>query len=82
MSPKKIKKLADKKYRAETGLFLVEGAKNIKELLASDFVIEEMLATPTFLGEIMKEIVLYDERMDARVPVREVKGSDLEVFEV
>ncbi len=78
MSSKKIKKLADKKFRTESGLFLVEGAKNIQELLASDFVIEEILATPAFLGSIMQAIALYDERMDTRVEVREVRRSDLE----
>ncbi len=78
MSPKKIKKLADKKYRAESGLFIVEGAKNILELLTSDFVIEEILATPAFLGRILNDINTYDARMETRVEVREVRQTELE----
>lgn len=78
MSPKKIKKLADKKYRTESGLFIVEGAKNILELLDSDFVIEEILATPAFLGRILNAINGYDARMETRVEVREVRQSELE----
>lgn len=78
MSPKKIKKLTDKKYREETGLFIVEGKKNIEELLVSDFVIEEILGTPAFLGGIVNQINFYDERMDTRVEIREMRRSDLE----
>lgn len=63
MSPKKIKKLTDKKYRAETGLFLVEGEKNILELLQSDFVIEALLCTKQFLQVYQHEIDAYGSRL-------------------
>ena len=52
LSRKLVKKLADKKYRAETGLFLVEGKKNIFELLASDFVVETVYGTSYFMNEL------------------------------
>ena len=42
---KRIKSLKLKKYRAKEGLFLVEGVKNVKELLASDFEVAYVLCT-------------------------------------
>lgn len=39
-----IRSLADKKGRAETGLFLAEGAKLVGEMLASDLQVERVLA--------------------------------------
>jgi TrmH family RNA methyltransferase len=62
MSPKKIKKLNDKKYRTETGLFIVEGEKNILELLASDFHIEAILGTKPFLNTIEPQIEEYEKK--------------------
>ncbi len=52
ISRKLVKKLADKKYRTETGLFLVEGKKNIFELLESDFVVEVVYGTSYFMNEL------------------------------
>ena len=52
ISRKLVKKLADKKYRIETGLFLVEGKKNIFELLESDFVVEAVYGTSYFMNEL------------------------------
>jgi TrmH family RNA methyltransferase len=63
MSPKKIKRLADKMFRAETGLFLVEGEKNIRELLTSDFLIEEILGTEAFIDAITDSVNAYEARM-------------------
>lgn len=50
--PKLIKKLHDKKNRTESGLFLVEGEKNITELLLSDLSIKEIVGTKKFLDAI------------------------------
>ncbi len=55
MTPKSIKKLADKKYRIETGLFLVEGEKSIQELLSSDFVVESIYGTKDFIAALKAE---------------------------
>ena len=48
MSAKLIKSLHLKKNRKETGKFLVEGAKNVDELLASDYKIDSLYATKDF----------------------------------
>lgn len=53
MVPKKFtKKLVNKKNRLETGMFLVEGKKNILELLSSDFKIETIYGTTFFINEL------------------------------
>jgi len=62
MVPKEIKKLTDKKYRAETGLFLVEGEKNIAELLNSDFEIKAILGTKPFLQLYEEQIRAYSQK--------------------
>ncbi len=43
-----IRQLQEKKHRTQSGLFIVEGEKNIEELLNSDFIIEDFFATSTF----------------------------------
>ena len=43
-----IKSLQLKKYRAKEGAFLVEGEKNLLELLASDLSIRQLYVTPAF----------------------------------
>lgn len=48
---KLIKSLHDKKHRNEFGLFLVEGEKNIAELLISDFKIDYILCTAEFFDK-------------------------------
>jgi len=48
---KLIKSLQDKKDRKESGLFLVEGAKNTLEVLNSDFQITELFITEEFLNK-------------------------------
>jgi len=46
-----IKSLQEKKNRNELGLFLVEGAKNVIELLNSDFEIENLFITEDFYNK-------------------------------
>ena len=77
MSPKKIKELTEKKYRTETGLFMVEGEKNIRELLASDFTITELRATRPFLNIIEDEIVAYEQKIGDRIEIIENTESQL-----
>ena len=62
MERKEIKKLTLKKHRLETGLFLVEGEKNITELLSSSFHIETLLLTKPFLNAIKPLIAKYEEK--------------------
>jgi TrmH family RNA methyltransferase len=61
MSPKKVKLLLEKKHRKETGLFLVEGEKNILELLGSDLAITALLGTKDFLNAYKNEVDTYQE---------------------
>ena len=60
-----IKSLQVKKYRKQEQCFLIEGAKSVEELLASDFEVVMVLATPDFLAGV-------------KVPL---KGEVLEVSE-
>ncbi len=78
LSVKNIKRLAEKKYRNEMGLFMVEGEKNIQELLTSDFVIEGIAGTISFLDSIIDLVNAYDERVQTRIELKEVKKDDLE----
>jgi TrmH family RNA methyltransferase len=47
-----VKSLQVKKYRKQEQCFLVEGAKSVQELLASDFEIVKLIATDKFLSEV------------------------------
>lgn len=55
MNTKAIRALHDKKHRERTKKFLVEGKKNIQELLLSDLQIENLYTTASFAKEIQKE---------------------------
>lgn len=46
-----ISSLKLKKFRKQHGLFVVEGHKNVQELLASDFEVKNVFATETYLDE-------------------------------
>jgi RNA methyltransferase, TrmH family len=59
MSQKLVKELAEKKYRTQYGLFLVEGAKSITEVLASHLTIEEIYGTDDFLDTVEPELHAY-----------------------
>ena len=48
---KLIKSLAIKKYRAKENLFLVEGDKNVIEVLNSNYNIEKLFATESFISD-------------------------------
>ncbi len=52
MSLKLVKKLGLKKYREETGLFVVEGKKSILELIHSPLIIETLYVTESVYEEI------------------------------
>lgn len=54
---KYINALQIKKYRQEYGSFLVEGSKSVLELLDSDFEIEFIAATETFLKDNEKQFI-------------------------
>jgi RNA methyltransferase, TrmH family len=65
-----LRSLQQKKIRQQQGLFLVEGAKSVQEVLASDFGIERLICTDQFYKEnarltdhqrIVPEIVTPDD---------------------
>ncbi len=47
-----IKSLQIKKYRKQEQCFVVEGAKSVRELLSSDFVVESVIGTSEFFSSI------------------------------
>jgi len=49
---KLIKSLQVKKYRKQEQCFLIEGAKSVQELLASDFEVVKLIATADFLSSL------------------------------
>lgn len=51
MSLKDVKKLHDKKYRTETGLFFVEGRKSVLECIGSDLEVIALYVTEAFYEE-------------------------------
>lgn len=51
-----IKGLADKKQRSAKGLFVVEGAKSVAELLLTNLIIEELYITHEFAKKYEKEL--------------------------
>lgn len=68
---KYIKSLQIKKYRKQEQRFLVEGAKSVQELLESDFKVEKVIGSPSFVESA---------RIPAGVQVTEVSGSVLETL--
>ena len=60
-----IKSLHDKKYRQNSGLFLVEGEKSVAETLNSDFEIKTLLATKTFYTKYTK--LLKDKKITCEI---------------
>jgi TrmH family RNA methyltransferase len=79
MSIKTLRKLSDKKFRAESGLFLVEGDKNIRELLNSDFVIESIYGTVPFLDSIESPIQTYEKHHSQQQKIELIDLNEQEI---
>ena len=58
-----ITRLHQKKFRDESGLFIVEGIKSVDDLLRSSFEVQELLATDTWVGEHESEVTAVDLTM-------------------
>jgi RNA methyltransferase, TrmH family len=65
---KYLNSLQLKKYRQEHGSFLVEGAKSVVELLASDFEIEMLVATDAFYKENTQKFDKQPFRVEIATP--------------
>jgi len=60
-----IRSLQDKKYRQNTGLFLVEGEKSVAETLTSDFEIKTLLITKPFYTKYLK--IIKDKKINCEI---------------
>lgn len=65
---KYLNSLQLKKYRQEHGSFLVEGAKSVEELLASDFQIEMLVVTDAFYKENTQKFDKQPFRVEITTP--------------
>ena len=65
-----LKKLSQKKFRAESGLFIAEGTKSVEDLLASSLPVEELFATTSWLQAHQGQL--------ADIAVTEVTITELE----
>ena len=74
MTAKAIRSLTDKKYRDNTKKFLVEGEKNVLELIKSDIQIDSVFATKEFQK---KHKLLLEEK---NVRVQSVEASELVAY--
>ena len=70
-----ITRLHQKKFRDESGLFLVEGIKSVDDLLRSSFEVKEILATSEWIGE-------HGSSLSAATEVTEVSTSEMERLSV
>lgn len=57
---KLLRALGQKKQRKAHGLFLVEGEKNVLELLETSLVVKQVFATGEFLSEYQTELAAYE----------------------
>ena len=56
MNFKEVRRLAQKKFREETGLFIVEGTKSVLDLLHSELAVTAVFAMPQWLEEHADEL--------------------------
>ncbi len=75
MSTKIIKALHQKKYRQETHKFLVEGSKNVAELLRSDYAVDNVYCTADFKNSHEE---LLDSKKNLRIQI--VDAAELKAF--
>lgn len=75
---KYLTSLQQKKYRQEYGVFLVEGAKSVLELLASDFEVEMVVATDKFYKENTRSLEKQPFRVEIATPDELVRAGTLQ----
>lgn len=68
-----IKHLQVRKYRQAEQCFIVQGAKAVKETLASDFVIRTLIGTSEFIESVSKPVL-------ANLEIVEVSENDLSMI--
>lgn len=60
---KRILNLQQKKYRKQYGQFFVEGQKVIRELLDSDFILEELYTTKDIFKDINTRVLISEDTL-------------------
>ena len=73
-----VRSLHQKKYRQQEGLFLVEGAKSVQEVLTSSFRVEMLLGTSSFLAENAPLIRQQQSRIEPATPDELTRMGTLE----
>ena len=72
---KLIKSLAIKKYRIKEKLFLVEGDKNVLEVLHSKYIVTQLFATKTFITENLESLI--NAKQTVELIPEEIKKASL-----
>lgn len=78
---KRILSLQQKKYRKQYGLFFVEGQKMIRELLDSDFVLEELFVTEDIFKEIPTRNIISENELK-KISALSNANNSLAVFKI
>ena len=73
---KLIKSLAIKKYRIKEKLFLVEGDKNVLEVLRSKYIVKQLFATDTFLSGNRGSVI--NAELIIELTTEEIKKASLQ----
>ena len=78
---KLITSLKQKKYRLEHQLFVVEGIKTIKELLASNLILHTLYTTETFNSDAKDEVLISEADLK-RISFLTTPNKALAVFKI
>lgn len=76
---KRLKSLSQKKFRDESGLFIVEGEKMVREVESSGFEIEALYRREEIGEETMRRISLLDSPSPVLAVVKQKKSQAMEI---
>ncbi len=76
-----IRSLGEKKYRTQTGLFIVEGEKLVAEAMASGFTVQRVYRMDEIGEDVMKRITLLSSPSPALAVVEQRKDTPETDFE-
>lgn len=78
---KTITSLKQKKYRLQQGLFVAEGVKTIKELLASQFSLQQLYTTNSFKIDANLETVVSEKELK-KISFLKTPNTALAIFKI
>ncbi|WP_445958076.1 TrmH family RNA methyltransferase [Yeosuana sp.] len=78
---KLISSLKQKKRRLQSGLFVVEGVKTIKELLQSQFVLDTLYTTESFKSDAKQEELISETELN-RISFLKTPNKALAIFKI